>query len=221
MLVRHLMSADVFALAPETSAIDALRALRERRVRRAPILSAEDQLIGWVTESDLVRITPGTIGQLEDKSGQAASLRPVGTLSKTSVHTVSPDDHIEDVARLFLEHRIGGVPVVRRGTVVGMITESDVFRAVANAAQRSTSARVTVQRSRAETVAPALDAVASLGLELTGLTEYPLEDGRPVLVLRVRGARSDELGAELTRTGWTLLDRRPARPAAAPRRRAS
>jgi CBS domain-containing protein len=55
---------------------------------------------------------------------------PIGEIMTRTVVTVTPDTPILVVARLLLDHRIGGVPVVEDGRVTGMITESDLFRLI-------------------------------------------------------------------------------------------
>ena len=212
MLVRHIMCTELFALEPETPVVVALRALRKRRIRRAPILDSEGHLMGFLTERDLLRAVPGTVAEVEGEAGRAALGRTALSVAAKRVSTAHPDDHIEDIARLFLWKKIGGVPVVEGRRVVGVITESDIFRAVVGAAHLADATRFTVQRSHATRIKPALDVVRSLRLELVGLVEYPGPGGRDVLVLRVRGRRVQELGTALTRAGWVLLDRREAGP---------
>ncbi|HET9223650.1 MAG TPA: CBS domain-containing protein, partial [Roseiflexaceae bacterium] len=55
---------------------------------------------------------------------------PIGDIMTRAVVTVAPDASILKVAQLLLEHRIGGVPVVEDGQVIGVITESDLFRLI-------------------------------------------------------------------------------------------
>ena len=55
---------------------------------------------------------------------------PIGEIMTRPVVTVTPDTSIMEVARLLLDHRIGGVPVVEHGHIIGMITESDLFRLI-------------------------------------------------------------------------------------------
>ena len=210
MLVRHVMSTELFALPADTPVLEALRALRRRKIRRAPILDEDGEILGFVTERDLLRAIPGSVAEVESHAGQYACNRSVAMVATKNVMVAHPDDHIEDLARLFLTRKIGGVPVLNDGEVVGLITESDIFRAVIDAAHLRDATRITVQRSHAPRYTPVLDIVAALELELAGLTEYPGPDGREVIVVRVRGERSEELGQELTRFGWVMLDRRPS-----------
>jgi len=213
MLVRHIMCTEIFSLPPDTSVLDALLALKTRRIRRAPLLDEKGALVGFITERDLLKATPGSVAELNSSSGAAAVERSVGQLASEAIISAHPDDHVEDLAGVFLRERIGGVPVVDRGKVVGVVTESDIFRTLAGAAEQADAMRITVQRSQAEVVKSVHKVVHFLRLELVGLTQYPGADDRDVFVLKVRGERINDLGPELTRSGWLVLDRRePSEP---------
>lgn len=60
----------------------------------------------------------------------------------TDVHVVSPNDHLETAARLMLKHKVGGIPVVKEGKLKGLITESDIFRAIWGILSNRTSYRI-------------------------------------------------------------------------------
>ena len=220
MLVRHIMCTEIFSLPAETTLLTALRTLKSRRIRRAPLLDENGGLVGFITERDLLRLTPATVEEYDSVAGQIACQRTVADIATKKITCAHPDDHIEDLAKIFLAKKIGGVPVTDQGKVVGMITESDIFRAVIGAAHLSDATRITVQCSLSPKVEPVLHVVEALDLELVGLTEYPGPDGREVLVIRVKGDDEEELGPALMRAGWVLLDRRDGKKASAKRRAA-
>lgn len=125
-------------VAPETMSLpDARRLLAERRIRRLPVVDAAGQLVGIVTEGDINRISDSPATDVRDYNlyYQVANL-PLRAMMSKDVVSVTPDMSILAVAQVLLERRIGGVPVVDAGKVVGVITESDLFRLiVANAAK--------------------------------------------------------------------------------------
>ena len=86
---------------------------------------------GIVTEGDINRVSDSHVTDVRDYSlyHRVADL-PIGEIMTRNVVTVTPDTPILEVARLLLEYRIGGVPVVEDGQVVGVITESDLFRLI-------------------------------------------------------------------------------------------
>lgn len=84
--------------------------------RRLPVVD-DGRLVGIVTERDIREYA----GALDHTRVDAAM--------RTSVITVTPDDCVENAARLMLEHKIGGLPVMADGKLAGIITTTDVMRA--------------------------------------------------------------------------------------------
>ena len=123
------MTREVFTLSPDQTCREALRELRQRHIRRAAVLD-RNRLVGIITERDLFHVLPGTPAQTSTKAGETALDIPIKYVMTTQPKTLHPNDHLESAARLMLKHRIGGVPVVEEGKVKGIITESDIFRAL-------------------------------------------------------------------------------------------
>jgi len=104
-----------------------LPAVRERlvqqHIRRLPVVNAAGRLVGIVTEGDVNRVSDSHITDVRDYSlyHRVADL-PIGEIMTRRVVTVTPDTPVMEVARLLLEHRIGGIPVVQEGRIIGMIT---------------------------------------------------------------------------------------------------
>jgi CBS domain-containing protein len=105
--------------------------LKQHRIRRMPVVNSAGHLVGIVTEGDINRVSDSHVTDVRDYNlyHRVADL-PIETIMTREVVAVSPDTPILVVARLLLDHRIGGVPVVEHGRVVGMITESDLFRLI-------------------------------------------------------------------------------------------
>src|SRR5262245_18229592 len=118
------MTRDVVSLDAATTCEDALRLLRERGIRRVPVLEGT-ALRGIVTERDLLLALSWRVDSVDSASGRAAALRPVREIMCHPVLTAGPNDHLDEIARLLMAPRIGALPVVERGTVVGLVTESD------------------------------------------------------------------------------------------------
>ena len=118
MLVRERMSAPVVTVSRETDYQQALQLMQEKQLRRLPVVDRERRLVGIVAERDLLL---------------AATRYPragvdVGEFMATDIVSATPDMDIGAAARLMLEHRVGGLPVLEGGALVGIITESDIFR---------------------------------------------------------------------------------------------
>ena len=119
----------------ETMSLPAARQLmRERRVRRLPVVDAAGHLAGIVTEGDINRVSDSHVTDVRDYNmyHRVADL-PIGEIMTRAVVTVTPDTPLIDVARRLLDHRIGGVPVLEGEQIVGVITESDLFRMITSA----------------------------------------------------------------------------------------
>lgn len=130
MIVRHFMTREVFTLAPERRCGDALSDLRARKIRRAPVMSG-DRLVGMISERRLLSVLPGTPDQIASAAGERALDLPIQSIVSTPAITIGPNDHVELAARRMLQAKIGGLPVVENGKLAGILTESDVFRALA------------------------------------------------------------------------------------------
>jgi CBS domain-containing protein len=103
--------------------------MHKSRIRRLPVLDSAGRLTGIVTEGDINRISASQAHDVREYNlyHRAADL-PLRDFMTRPVITVGPDEPIIAVAQLLLRHRIGGVPVVEGDRVVGVITESDLFR---------------------------------------------------------------------------------------------
>src|SRR2546427_8875606 len=136
MLVGMWMTSGPVTVTPATSIADAALTMSRRRIRRLLVTepSPHGQILrGIVSLHDLARAFPPDVNPLSlaATSGPTTpgSGRRVGEIMARNVRTVTPETPIEDAARVLLEHKIGAVPVVRSGVLVGIITESDIFKA--------------------------------------------------------------------------------------------
>jgi acetoin utilization protein AcuB len=206
MLIRHLMSREILALDSATPCGEALARLRKERIRRAPVL-ARDTLVGMVSERDLLAVLPGSVAEFDSAHGRAALRRPVSSVMKSPVITVGPDEHLEAAAKLMLERKIGGIPVVDHGLLVGMLTESDILRAFVRLTWPGRGLRVTLEQPEhaVPTVQP-YDAARRLELTVRALLTFGTYGGREQLILLVEGPRASELPALLAAAGWIVVE---------------
>jgi acetoin utilization protein AcuB len=140
MLVKDCMSTPAITLTPETPYQDALKLMRERKIRRIPVVDAQNHLVGIVSERDLLHAAPSPATSLSVWELNYLLWRlQLGDVMTKKVATVAPNMPLVEAARLMLDKKIGGLPVVDEQThVVGVITESDIFRTfVAMAEEKS------------------------------------------------------------------------------------
>ena len=123
MFVRDWMSAPAVVASASMGGPEALALMEERKLRRLPVVENR-RLVGIITRGDLLQalgLYPTMWRRLDVKVSDAMKTNPV---------TVTSGETLEGAAQLMLDHKIGGIPVVEEGVPVGMITESDIFRAL-------------------------------------------------------------------------------------------
>lgn len=124
MRVRDSMTRDVVTLGPEASAAEAWRLIREKNIRHLPVVDG-GRLVGLVSDRDLRDASPprGSTGERD-----ALNWSRLGDLMSTKLATIHPLDTIEHAARELHDRKIGCLPVVADGELVGIITSSDMMQ---------------------------------------------------------------------------------------------
>lgn len=131
MSVRERMSTSVTTVRPETPLAGAAALMRERKIRHLPVVDRGSRLVGIVTARDLRQALFAPAVQVEstDLRSVLDSLS-VSDVMIRGVVSVRADTPIRDAARLMHERRLGALPVVEGGRLVGILTETDVLRAL-------------------------------------------------------------------------------------------
>jgi CBS domain-containing protein len=129
--VQDYMSANPYVASPETSLIDAYCLMFEKEVRRLPVVQGET-LVGIITLSDIQRNAPLILPDVDMSTRLEMSARTVGEVMTSDPITVAPDDTIQEAAERMLENQVSGLPVVENDRLVGILTESDIFKLVVN-----------------------------------------------------------------------------------------
>jgi acetoin utilization protein AcuB len=128
MFVGERMSRPVISVAPETPVHDALAMFKKEHIRRAPVIK-DGKLLGIVTENDLRNASPSPATTLSVwELNYLVSKVTVKQVMSKKVKTIDVDTPIEEAARIMTDSAIGGMPVTREGKIVGMITETDLFK---------------------------------------------------------------------------------------------
>jgi CBS domain-containing protein len=127
--VRVWMSAPP-VVAHDTMKLPAARQLlAELNIRRLPVVDAEGDLVGIVTEGDINRISDGPDGDMAEYNlYHRVKDLPVREFMRRPVLTVTPHTGLREAAQIMIEQHIHGVPVVLGKKVVGVITVSDLLR---------------------------------------------------------------------------------------------
>jgi len=196
MLVGKRMSKDPVTVTAEDLLIQARLKMQRGGFRRLPVVS-DGQLVGIVTDRD-TREHAGYLDRTQVKT--AMSKKPV---------TVTPATTLETAAQILLKRKVGGLPVMENGRLVGMITTSDVLQAFLDVmgASEETSRRIDfVLREEGGSVAEASRIVAQEGGEVLGVGTYRGKWGdSPVCFLRFRSGDADAIAKLLKEKDFEVL----------------
>ncbi|HXV84706.1 MAG TPA: CBS and ACT domain-containing protein [Candidatus Binatia bacterium] len=196
MLVSNRMTKDPVTVSPDDLLIQARLKMQKGDFRRLPVVN-DEQLVGVITDRDLREHT----GYLDRTAVEMA-------MSKKPL-TVAPVTTLEAAAQLLLKHKIGGLPVVENGHLVGIITISDVLQAFLDVmgASEETSTRIDVAlREEGGGLADASRIVSQEGGDVLSVGTYRGKWGQaPVCYLRLRSGDADAIAKALRDKGFEVL----------------
>ncbi len=129
MLVKERMSRNPLTIKPDIPVTEAQALMKREKIHHLPVVDRNGRLVGIVTEKDLLYASPSPATTLSvyEIASLLAKLSVEKVMSKKPV-TVTEDVPLEEAARIMADRNIGGLPVMRGTTLVGIITESDLFR---------------------------------------------------------------------------------------------
>jgi len=135
------MTGGPISVAPQTPVFEARQLMMQARIRHLLVLD-HGRLVGIITDRDIRLNWPSQATSLSvwELNYLLAKLTVDGIMSRTVI-SVGPDRPVADAARLMLDHKIGGLPVVEDGLVIGILTETDIVRAFARSAAASPAYR--------------------------------------------------------------------------------
>lgn len=128
--VRDWMTEEPVTIAPQLSLYEAYNRMIENDIRRLPVVDRRSNLLGIITLSDVVKTAAFTRDSSKVESDLLANKNTVAAIMSEAPFTVAPDDTIQEAAELMLDNQVSGLPVVDGARLVGIITESDIFRLV-------------------------------------------------------------------------------------------
>jgi acetoin utilization protein AcuB len=131
--VAERMTPVVVTIRLDATATTAWALMKVRHFRHLPVVDDRGRIVGIVSDRDLARVPFTATG-----SGQAVPTgTPVERIMTAVVVSVRPDDDVAEAARLMWEHKIGALPVVENGRLVGIVTEIDLLRMLAQNPRRA------------------------------------------------------------------------------------
>ncbi|MCS7281772.1 MAG: CBS domain-containing protein [Anaerolineae bacterium] len=213
MLVGERMTKRPITVTEDTSLPEALELMRQNRIRRLPVLDKHGNLVGIVTELDLLKASPSPATTLSIyEIPYLLSKIKMRDIMTRNVITVTEDTPIEEAARIMADNKIGGLPVMRDGRLVGIITETDIFKILLElfgARQKGIRLTLLVPEQKG-ILAKVTGKIAEIGGNIVSLGTALGEDPTTsMLILRVSEVSEEELvGAMKSLEGVQVLDSR-------------
>jgi acetoin utilization protein AcuB len=128
MRAKDMMTKNPITVNPDTLVLDAQKIMKQKNIRRLPVVE-KGKLVGIVTKHDLLEVkpSPATPVSLHELNYLLSKMKVKEIMEKNPV-TITPDTPFEDALRIGQEKKIGSFPVVDKGKLVGIATESDIVR---------------------------------------------------------------------------------------------
>jgi acetoin utilization protein AcuB len=212
MLVKDRMTPRPITVTEDKSIDRALELMRKEKVRRFPVLDKHGELVGIVSEKDLLYASPSpatSLGVYEIPYLLARiKMRDIMT---REVITVTEDTPLEEAARIMVDNKIGGLPVVRNDKLVGIITETDMFKIFLEMlGAREEGVRLTMLiPDKKGTLARIAGAIADLGGNILSMGSLMGEDPtNRKLTLRVADVSQEQLVSAMKDLDLEILDTR-------------
>ncbi|UFJ41556.1 CBS and ACT domain-containing protein [Brevibacillus humidisoli] len=186
MRIEEMMRVQVITVGTTTTIGEALSLLRENRIRHLPVMEQE-KLVGIVSDRDLRDALPSTLTRHDDD--REVLQKQVKDIMRTDVITAHPLDFIEDAAKTVYEYKIGSLPVVEDGQLVGIVTESDLLhRLIELFGVHRPSSRIEVEvDDRAGMLAEVSQVFREAQVNVSSVVVYPCTSpGKKKLVFRVQ-----------------------------------
>ena len=212
MLVKDRMTPRPVTVTKDISVDKALRLMHSERIRRLPVVDKHGNLVGIVSELDLLKVSPSpaTTLSIYEIPYLLSKIKMEDVMTK-DVITVAEDTVLEEAARIMADNKIGGLPVMRDGKLVGIITETDLFKVfleMMGARQEGVRLSVLIPEEKG-TLAKITGTIAGMGGNILAMGSIQGDD--PItykLALRVADVPQDKLVAAMDDLGLEILDQR-------------
>ena len=213
MLVGDWMSTDVATVTEDVSMIKAGRIMRDKKIRRLPVVDKDGRLVGIVSERDLKAASPSSATSLDmyEMTYLLSELKVKGIMTREPTY-IRRGDTVERAALIMRDRKFGSLPVTDEdGKVVGIITDTDIFRLfVSITGIDQGGIQIGLRLDTAEgSLKPILDDLRRFEARIISiLSSYDrAEPGRRDVAVRIQGlpeTRERELHAALEKTGHLL-----------------
>lgn len=197
MKIRSLMIPNPITIRPNASVREAIELMKTNSIRHLPVVIKGKELDGFLTLADLKQgLIPSMLGDVSLKD----------LMIKNPI-TVSPSDDIEFAAQLIYKHKIGGMPVVKDGRLVGIITATDILRAFIDMMGiLATTSRIDVLLVAQPTAFKrAMQIINDHGGDIINVSMTPKQKGKRVYYFRLSACKTDVIKTALEKEHFEVL----------------
>lgn len=197
MLVSKIMSENPVTISPDKRVGQALKLMQKHNIRHLPVVK-DDRLVGWITSRDLREVL---LASMLEK------ITVTDVMLKTPI-TVTPDTQVEEAARLIYENKIGGMPVLDGGKLVGVITMLDLISAfLSMLGLLRTSSRVDLLlEDKPEVLDEASRLIKEAGGRVINVALGPGKEGKRAYYFRITKCDLMPIVEALKQHGYQVLD---------------
>lgn len=197
MLVSKIMSENPVTISPDKRVGQALKLMQKHNIRHLPVVK-DERLVGWITSRDLREVL---LASMLEK------ITVTDVMLKTPI-TVTPDTQVEEAARLIYENKIGGMPVLDGGKLVGVITMLDLISAfLSMLGLLRTSSRVDLLlEDKPEVLDEASRLIKEAGGRVINVALGPGKEGKRAYYFRITKCDLMPIVEALKQHGYQVLD---------------
>ena len=191
---------------------EAAALMAQKKIRRLLVVESHPggpHLLGIITANDILQAFPPEVNPfavIVTTNAREASMT-AGKIMHCKLHTTTPEAPIEEAAAVMRDKKIGSLPVLREKQLVGLITESDIFRAFVGLFEvQGSGARITFDVSTGEDVFGLVARLAQkYDVQVTSLIRG-MQDHQPICVTRVEGKKVDGFLEEIWNSGHQVVN---------------
>lgn len=205
MIVEEIMNPDVVTLHPNDTIETALRTLNTKGIRHIPIVNHDKNVVGIISDRDIRDASPSI---LDEQVSKDTLKQPIHMIMKHPVMTCHPLDFVEEIATLFLEHKISCLPVTKGDKLVGIISESTVLHTLVKlTGAHQPSSQIEIQvKNEPGILGKVVSIFSALHINIVSVLVYPAKDeSAKVLVFRIQTMNPLKVIEELEQKGYRVL----------------